>query len=233
MPRPVLAHMGFRRDLDRAQSDERLAVSDDQTILPSNLIHESRASEDGHCPCGWTERNIQYARSQHRYQHRQWEFGIPVSDRSWAFIEDQLPHWGEIVRITRQAWEPGVRQLPYRLSVLAHREGGWDFAMFPFAPDRLDKRYPAAYVSIRDRFAITYAIVNEDWDTIVLSDIWIAGAHRGKRHGRTLVDTVARAELGPECTVHDLIFMPPMTLAGYAFFRAVGGRLPPYGEQER
>jgi ribosomal protein S18 acetylase RimI-like enzyme len=67
----------------------------------------------------------------------------------------------------------------------------------------------------------------------VLSDIWIAGAHRGQGLGRMLVETVAKAELGSHCTAHDLIFMPPMTQAGYAFFKAVGGRLPPYGEQQR
>jgi ribosomal protein S18 acetylase RimI-like enzyme len=197
-------------------------------ILPSARLHHSRASEDGHCSCGWSQFDIPYARSRHAYQHRQWKCGIPVSNRNWGLIESELPRWGEIVRITRQAWEPGVRRLPYRLSVIAQREGGWDSAMFPTAARRLDKRYPAAYVLIRDCHAIAYAVVNEDWDTSVLSDIWIAGAHRGQGHGRTLVETVAKAELGSESSVHDLIFMPPMTPAGYAFFKAVGGRLPPY-----
>jgi hypothetical protein len=129
--------------------------------LPA-LIHESRASEEGHCDCGWLEASVQYARSQHGYQHRQWKYGIHVSNRNWVSMETQLPRWGEIVRITRQAWEPGVRQLPYRLSLLAQREGGWDVAMFPFAANRLDRRYPAAYVLIRDRHAIAYGIVNDD-----------------------------------------------------------------------
>jgi ribosomal protein S18 acetylase RimI-like enzyme len=197
---------------------------------PSVPIHESRASSDGYCDCGWEETNIRFARSRHGYQHRQWKDGIPVSNRNWDSIEKQFPRWGEIVLITRQAWEPGVRHLPYRLSAIAQREGGWDIAMFPFAGSRLDKRYPAAYVLIRDRRAIAYAIVNEDWDTSVLSDIWIAGAHRGQGIGRTLVEIVAKSELGSHSAAQDLIFMPPMTKAGYAFFKAVGGRLPPYNE---
>ena len=164
-------------------------------------------------------------RRAHTRTHRQWGTGVPIPA---ATLRRHGPRLQPIVRIDAYDDPIGLRRLAYQAAQVARREGGWDFASFPY-PARGDYRgsdpEAYAYLYIDGNRVIGYLAVYieqrmRSWDRphAILGPFWVAAAHRRRGIGRRLFHA---AVADAERSGYPPAWLTPFTATGKRFADAV------------